>query len=88
MMSVAVRELRNNTAAVMAKVRGGETVYLTSHGERIAKIVPVDPYLKPYLTPAEAMAFPKADFGLFAVITQDGDFDALRGLGGPEVIHV
>lgn len=39
-MKVSVRELRNDTAAVVAAVRGGQPVTLTSRGEPIADIVP------------------------------------------------
>jgi prevent-host-death family protein len=64
MMLVAVRELRNDTASVIDKVRSGELVYLTSNGQRIARIEPVDPYLKPYLTRDEIVDMPKADASL------------------------
>jgi prevent-host-death family protein len=39
-MEVGIRELRNNTAEVIAAVQAGEPVTLTSHGEPIADIVP------------------------------------------------
>jgi prevent-host-death family protein len=39
-MDVSIRELRNNTAVVVAAVRAGESVTLTSHGEPVADIVP------------------------------------------------
>lgn len=39
-MNVSIRELRNNTADVVAAVRAGESVTLTSHGEPVADIVP------------------------------------------------
>jgi len=39
-MKVSVRELRNDTASVVAAVRGGQPVTLTSRGEPIADIVP------------------------------------------------
>ena len=39
-MQVSVRELRNRTAAVVAAVRAGESVTLTSNGEPVADIVP------------------------------------------------
>jgi prevent-host-death family protein len=39
-MEVSIRELRNNTAAVVAAVQAGESVTLTTHGEPIADIVP------------------------------------------------
>jgi prevent-host-death family protein len=39
-MQVSVRELRNNTSGVVAAVRAGEPVTLTSNGEPVADIVP------------------------------------------------
>ena len=39
-MQVSIRELRNNTAAVVAAVQAGEAVTLTAHGQPIADIVP------------------------------------------------
>jgi len=65
MLMVSVRELRNNTASVVASVTAGESVTLTSNGRPVARIEPVDPYLKPYLTWDEFMAMPKADRGLW-----------------------
>jgi prevent-host-death family protein len=39
-MQVSVRELRNRTSEVVAAVRAGESVTLTSNGEPVADIVP------------------------------------------------
>jgi prevent-host-death family protein len=39
-MDVSVRQLRNNTAAVIAAVEAGEPVVLTVHGRPVADIVP------------------------------------------------
>ncbi len=39
-MQVSVRELRNRTASVVAAVKAGESVTLTSNGEPVADIVP------------------------------------------------
>ena len=72
---VSVRELRNNTAAVVDRVRAGEQIFLTSRGQRVARIVPVDSYLKPYLTRDEVMAMPKADPGLRAQLKALGNED-------------
>lgn len=40
MSDVSVRDLRNDTAAVIARVRAGETVTLTVNREPVADIVP------------------------------------------------
>jgi len=82
MMSVAVRELRNNTGAVIGRVRAGEAVYLTSNGRRIARIEPVDAELKPYMTREEFLAMPKADPGLRADLLAMGS-DETDMIGGP-----
>ena len=42
-VEVSVRDLRNHTRRVMGEIEGGTTVYLTKHGERIAKITPLRP---------------------------------------------
>lgn len=42
MTTVAQRELRNDTAAVLRRVAAGETVRITSNGRPIADLVPVD----------------------------------------------
>lgn len=40
MTDVSVRELRNNTARVIAAVESGEPVVLTVHGRPVADIMP------------------------------------------------
>jgi prevent-host-death family protein len=80
MMTVSVRELRNNTASVVASVTAGEPVTLTSNGKPVARIEPVDPYLKPYMTWDEFVAMPKMDPGfldeLLAMRAEDTGCDA------------
>ncbi|BBH16715.1 antitoxin [Nocardioides baekrokdamisoli] len=39
--TVASRDLRNHTAEVIRRVRDGETVTITVHGEAVAEVVPV-----------------------------------------------
>ena len=75
MMTVAVRELRNNTSAVIDRVKAGDAVYLTSQGSRIARIVPVDAFLKAYLTRDELLAVPQADAKLKADLAALGSVD-------------
>ena len=79
MITVAVRELRNNTAGVVQKVREGQTVVLTSHGERIGRILPVN-HRRPYLSPAEVLDIPQADAGLRQDLIDLG-LDDTDGLG-------
>lgn len=40
-MSVPVRDLRNNSAAVLKRVQEGERVLVTKDGEPVAEIVPL-----------------------------------------------
>jgi antitoxin (DNA-binding transcriptional repressor) of toxin-antitoxin stability system len=40
MASVASRDLRNHTASVLERVRAGERVVVTVHGEAVAEIGP------------------------------------------------
>jgi prevent-host-death family protein len=41
MSNIAVRELRNDTAGVLARVRGGEEVVITVRGTPVARLSPV-----------------------------------------------
>ncbi len=41
--SVGLRELRQQTSAVMKRVRNGESIDVTDHGHPIARIVPLQP---------------------------------------------
>lgn len=38
---MTVRDLRNNSAAVLARVAGGESLTVTKDGEPVAKVVPL-----------------------------------------------
>jgi len=46
MRTISHRELRNDSAAVLRAVSGGETIEVTNHGEVVAVLVP--PSLTPY----------------------------------------
>lgn len=41
MIRLGVRELRENMAATLRQVQGGETVEITDHGHPVARLVPV-----------------------------------------------
>jgi len=75
MMTVAIRDLRNNTAQVIQRARDGQTVVLTSRGEHIARIVPVQGNRRPFLTPADVLGVPQADAGLRDDLRSLGDDD-------------
>lgn len=42
-MSVPVRDLRNNSAALLKRVQQGERVVVTKDGEPVAEVVPLRP---------------------------------------------
>ena len=75
METVAIRDLRNNTAKVVQKVREGQTVVLASRGEPVARIVPIENRRRGYLTPVEVLNFPKADPDLRRDLALMGDDD-------------
>jgi prevent-host-death family protein len=39
-LEVGIREAKNSLSKLVDAVRGGEEVFLTNHGERVAKLVP------------------------------------------------
>lgn len=50
--TVTIRTLRNDVAAVIKRVEGGESLDVTRHGERVARLVPLRAE-KPMLTMGE-----------------------------------
>ena len=65
--SVSVRDLRNNTAEVVAAVQAGETLTLTVNREPVADIVPHIEYRSPWVPSSrlrEILATNAADPGL------------------------
>lgn len=56
MSLVPVRELRNNTAAVIERARSGEDVIITVNGVAAAKLVAVAPLQREFLTIADLKA--------------------------------
>jgi prevent-host-death family protein len=56
MSEVAVRDLRNHMAAVLEKVRGGETVTITVRGRPVARLEPVRSQRPTAIPNAELMA--------------------------------
>ena len=41
MATVGIRELKQSASAVIRRVSGGETIDVTDHGHRVARIVPI-----------------------------------------------
>lgn len=76
MGSIASRDLRNHTADALRRVREGERVMVTVHGEPVAELVPPSsPRRRPYLTRAELE-------NVLRVVSADpGLRDDLRALG-------
>lgn len=61
MSFVPVRELRNNTAAVIERARLGEDITITVNGVASAKLVPIPVGKRKFLTTADLKAMaPKA----------------------------
>lgn len=56
MSLVPVRELRNNTAAVIERARRGEEVTITVNGVATARLVAISPGKREFLTAADLMA--------------------------------
>lgn len=56
MSLVPVRELRNNTAAIIERARRGEQVTITVNGVPAAMLVPVLPPRKDFLTTEDLLA--------------------------------
>ncbi|OBG42640.1 prevent-host-death family protein [Mycobacterium alsense] len=56
MSEVASRELRNDTAAVLRRVREGEDVTITVNGRPVAVLTAVRPLCRRWLTKAEFLS--------------------------------
>ena len=74
--SVSVRDLRNNTAEVVAAVQAGETLTLTVNREPVADIVPHNAQRSPWVPSSELrriVAEAPADPGLMSDIADVRD---------------
>ena len=75
MASVPAREIRNNTAAVIQRVRDGEDITITSNGVPVAELVPI--------RPRKAQSFSKGELRLVLMLQADAamqaDLDQLSG---------
>ena len=80
MSLVPVRELRNNTAAVIERVRLGEDVTITVNGVAAAKLVAVSPGKREFLTIADLLAM-KPDHPVTEPHPHDLWDDTTDGLG-------
>lgn len=71
-----MRELRNETSAVIKAVEDGEDVILTRHGRPVARIVPIDPDADDLEAWLDEVTANPADSGLMAeVLTSRRDDD-------------
>jgi len=62
-----IRELRNNTSAVIRAVEEGQEVTLTNRGRPIARIMPIEGEAwrkRPHMNRDDVAAIPQADAGL------------------------
>lgn len=73
--TVAARELRNQTAAVIRLVEAGEDVVLTSRGRPVATISPIEQKKPKFLTRAQLLHLPQTDPGLRQELDEMGDPD-------------
>jgi prevent-host-death family protein len=76
MADVASRELRNDTAGVLARVQAGEEVVITVSGRRVARLVPLQAVSRGWIGREELtrrLAVAQADAGL------RDDLEALAG---------
>jgi prevent-host-death family protein len=67
MVEVATRELRNDTAGVLRRVEGGETVVITVRGKAVADLIPhrrAEPRWMPREELVELLKTHSADPGL------------------------
>ncbi|GAB3526313.1 type II toxin-antitoxin system Phd/YefM family antitoxin [Arthrobacter monumenti] len=64
MATVGVRDLRNRTADLVARAHAGEEIIITNHGAPAARLEPVVPGLKPFMTKSDLLSLPLADPGL------------------------
>ncbi|MGA2164187.1 MAG: type II toxin-antitoxin system prevent-host-death family antitoxin [Solirubrobacteraceae bacterium] len=66
-VEVASRELRNNMAGLLRRVRAGEQVVVTARGKPVASLVPFEPARRRWLPRAELarrLGVVRADPGL------------------------
>jgi prevent-host-death family protein len=82
MATVATRELRNDTASVLRRVQAGEEIIVTVNGKPVAQLVPLPSTGRRWVPAAVAAA------NRLPVVTQDDDFEPLRGVAGLVVIKV
>jgi prevent-host-death family protein len=54
-VEIASRELRNNTAGLLRRVEGGETIVITRRGKPVADLVPHEEQSGHWLTPSEVV---------------------------------
>ncbi len=82
MGTIASRDLRNHTAAVLDRVRAGERVVVTVHGEAVAEIGP-PPSARPRFLPKAELVRVVADAAADPALLDD-----LRALAGQTIDQV
>jgi len=68
--TVGVRQLRHDTAAILARVRRGEVLDITMRGKPIARLLPLEPPTKSSVLD-ELIASPGLPIGVRDVATRD-----------------
>lgn len=73
MSEVASRELRNDTAGVLARVQAGEDVTITVNGRAVARLIPLQPVPRRWIPRDELvrrLTHVQADAGLRADLAE------------------
>ena len=84
MRTIAHRELRNNSSAVLARVAAGESIAVTNHGEVAAVLVPPAASALERVLQAQAARLPRSGIKFSAIDRVHGAstveiLDDLRG---------
>jgi prevent-host-death family protein len=85
-LEIASRELRNNTAELLRRVKTGDEIVITTRGKPVASLVPFEPSKRRWLSRAELirrLEVAQADPGLRADLASwaGGTTDELGPIG-------
>jgi prevent-host-death family protein len=78
MKTIAHRELRNNSSAVLARVAAGESIAVTNHGEVAAVLVPPAASALERVLQARAARLPKPGI----------EFSVIDRVHGPSTVEI
>lgn len=78
MTRVAISEFRSGMAAILERVQNGEVVTLTSRGEDVAKLVPLDFAQQAARQELERLRATAVVGDVLSPATEEGDWEAAR----------